>query len=1096
MAEQTFRSPGFFERELDRSAPTVTPNNAVPAGIIGTSEKGPAFVPVTVGNKNDFKNKFGNNNIYRFGPYAAEAMFGKNQKAITFIRVLGAGANDSVTDISNTLTQGTVKNAGFVLKGNDGHSDAHVPPRSNLGDPNSPTQTLANLGSRKIGSIQFLTAIHSVNDAEPQGFPIFTDNRSTPMNASVPDGVADGDVSLLRAVLMTPSGSTFLVGDHDAATADDYFDTASTGDVNQFKLLLTSSSGAGLGSDLNAGSRLFDISLDPNADNYISRVLNTNPLKFQEEEHLLYLDFAVENEIAPVKTGGGAANNRNGSTVALLMGSNNNTAAGGISNSPFRDLFGRYDTRYQTARTSAFISQPYGSKEYELFHFETIDDGASASDEFKVSIANLRASNDESNPYGTFEVQIRSFSDSDKGPEILERYPFCNLNPSSDDFVAKKIGDYKARYDFDQADPDERRIVVTGRYPNMSSRVRIVINEDVYSSEVPSNALPFGFKGIPVLRTSNTLTDRSANPLPGGTAEAATARLAAPSSGIEADESPLALQHAVVPPLPFTFKVTRGELSQAAGAAYLFTGMPSDTERVDSAYYWGVKTTRLPRAVDVGSDATAVRRSNESSIINPLVRAYTKFQGIEKLDVLVTGSSNVDDFNDNKFTLARVAFSQTGTDLGSIQTDFSGSAREHMKDAAYIRNGEPNTVTYTVNDIDANGRLNGAVDKTDRFTMASLLATSSIIFNRFSSYAKFTNIFYGGFDGVNILDRDQTFFRDRALSADSDGKARKVTGAPEIVDNGIAVSSATENPFGSGRKNNYVASINRAIDIMTDPTATRVNILAIPGVREPFVTDHALEKTKQYGQALYVMDSIQYDELGNRLYDDSAARPDVRETSEKFEARGLDNNYGATYFPDVFISDQDNNQVVKMPSSIPALATLSNTDDLRAPWFAPAGFARGALDFVVNVDVRLSSEDRDVLYDSRINPIAVFPRAGFVIFGQKTLQQAKSALDRVNVRRLMVEVKRKIVGIALNLLFEPNNGTTRATFISEAASALANIQLGAGIESFNIVMDDSNNSQEDIDSNRLNGRIEVVPTRAVEFIAIDFVITNSGVEFN
>ena len=780
------------------------------------------------------------------------------------------------------------------------------------------------------------------------------------------------------------------------------------------------------------------------------------------------------------------------------MGSTNATQSGGITNSPFRDLFGRYDTRYQTARTSAFISQPYGSKEYELFHFETIDDGAAASDDFKVSIANLRASNDESNPYGTFEVQIRSFYDSDRGLEILERYPSCNLNPSSDDFVAKKIGDYKARYDFDQADPDERRIVVTGRYPNMSSRVRIVINEDVYNSEVPADALPFGFKGIPVLRTSKTLTDRSANPLAGGTDAVEAARLAAPANGLNnaASTAPAALQNAIVPPLPFTFKVTRGELSQAAGANYLFTGMPSDTERVDSAYYWGVKTTRLPRAVDVGSDATAVRRSNESSIINPLVKAYTKFQGIEKLDVLVTGSSNVDDFNDNKFTLARVAFSQTGTDLGSIQTDFSGSAREHMKDAAYIRNGEPNTVTYTVNDIDADGRLNGAVNKTDRFTMASLLATSSIVFNRFSTYAKFTNIFYGGFDGVNILDRDQAYFRDRALSADSDGKARKVTGAPEIVDNGIAVSSATENPFGSGRKNNYVASINRAIDIMTDPTATRVNILAIPGVREPFVTDHALEKTKQYGQAIYIMDNIQYDELGNRLYDDSTARADVRETSEKFEARGLDNNYGATYFPDVFIKDQDNNQIVKMPSSVPALATLSNTDKLRAPWFAPAGFARGALDFVVNVDVRLSSEDRDVLYDSRINPIAVFPRAGFVIFGQKTLQQAKSALDRVNVRRLMVEVKRKIVGIALNLLFEPNNGTTRATFISEAANALATIQLEAGIESYNIIMDDSNNSQEDIDSNRLNGRIEVVPTRAVEFIAIDFVITNSGVEFN
>jgi len=1099
MAEQTFRSPGFFEKEVDLSAPSNSPVG-IPAGIIGTSEKGPAFVPVTVGSVSAFKSKFGNNNINRYAPYAVENMFSKGQGAVTFIRVLGAGANSTVADISATDVQGTVKNAGFVLKGNDGFvAGDHVPPRSDLGKaaagaPGS-DQTLVNLGARKIGSIQFLTALHDVSDSEVGCYPIFTDNQSTPLDAA--DNAAAGETSLLRAVLMTPSGSTFLLGDHDVnlAAADaslKFFDTAkvgdgSTGTGKQFNLLLTSSSGANFGNDLSAGSRLFKVSLDPNEDNYIRRVLNTNPLKFQEEEHLLYLDYPVESELAKVVSKGDQVDTDGTSaTVALVMGSTNTSTQPGPAQAGqnFIDLFGRYDTRYSTSRTTSFISQPFGKKEFDLFHFETIDDGAAVSDDYKISIANLRASTDEANPYGTFDVQVRRFSDLDKNTEIVERYTSCNLNPSSDDFVAKKIGDYKVRYDFDQADPDERRLVVTGRYPNRSARVRIVINEDVYNSEVPSSALPFGFRGIPVLRTTETLSDRSATVVAGGAA--GNERLETPANrngaaeGGDADQAPAALKFGIVPPMPFTFKVTRGSKSATLNG---FLGKSTATERVDNSFYWGVKTTSLPRAKDFNNNAAlALQNSNAGSAINGLVRSYTKFQGIEKLDTLVTGSA-ADNFNNNKFTLARVAFEQAGASLGSIPTAFNKTAREHMLNAAYIRDAAPDAVTYTVDD------RSGNLD--NRFTMASLLATSSIIFNRFTSYAKFTNVFYGGYDGVNILDRDQAFFRDRALSADSDGKAAVDT----IIDNGIGVSASAQNAFGSGRRNNYVASMNRAVDIMTDATSTRVNILAIPGIREPFVTDHALEKTKQYSQAIYIMDSIMYDESGNRLYDDSEARADVRETSEQFEGRAIDNNYGATYFPDVFIADNDNNQIVKMPASIPALATLSNTDNLRAPWFAPAGFSRGALDFVTNVDVRLSSDDRDTLYDARINPIAVFPRAGFVIFGQKTLQQAKSALDRVNVRRLMVGIKRQIAQIARGLLFEPNNAQTRARFVSQASSALASVQIGAGIESFSVIMDDTNNTQEDVDSNRLNGKITVVPTRAVEFIAIDFVITNSGVEF-
>jgi phage tail sheath protein FI len=180
---------------------------------------------------------------------------------------------------------------------------------------------------------------------------------------------------------------------------------------------------------------------------------------------------------------------------------------------------------------------------------------------------------------------------------------------------------------------------------------------------------------------------------------------------------------------------------------------------------------------------------------------------------------------------------------------------------------------------------------------------------------------------------------------------------------------------------------------------------------------------------------------------------------------------------------------------VAALSALAFNDKVSYPWFAPAGFNRAALDFVTNVSVRLNVGDRDRLYDARINPIATFPRQGYVIYGQKTLQISKSALDRVNVRRLLLEVKRIIVNIAQGIVFEQNTPVVRNKFVADSALQLGFIQAQAGIEAFQVIMNESNNTQDDIANNRLRGRIVVVPTRVIEYIAIDFIVTNSGVQF-
>jgi phage tail sheath protein FI len=153
------------------------------------------------------------------------------------------------------------------------------------------------------------------------------------------------------------------------------------------------------------------------------------------------------------------------------------------------------------------------------------------------------------------------------------------------------------------------------------------------------------------------------------------------------------------------------------------------------------------------------------------------------------------------------------------------------------------------------------------------------------------------------------------------------------------------------------------------------------------------------------------------------------------------------YFPDARVLDSgdddaaaiNSRRVIRVPSSIVALGALAKTDAETQPWFAPAGFSRGALSTISSIDVRLNAEDRDTLYEARINPIANFPSRQFVIFGQKTTQMARTALDRVNVRRLVLEVKRRIEIIAQGLLFEQNNKATRDRFIESAGGQLADI---------------------------------------------------------
>jgi len=1024
MAEQIFRSPNFYEREIDLSAPVVGGPVGTPAGVIGPANKGPAFVPVTVANFDEFVSTFGNLDPKHFGPYAANEYL-KNRASLTYLRVLGAGANSSINDFDVTAAKGTVKSAGFSLPG-----------------------TAASADSRHTKVVQFIAAQHTVSANEAYGMPVFSDNDTFP-------GISAGsEVNLIRGMVMIPNTARLFVLDGDEAapalgTVGLINDEAQAKSINgkaKIKILISSSLGSTFSNDEGKpGVKILTASFDPSSSDYFGKVLNSDPDKFYTSQHYLAADFAVDDQVASV-----AVSNY----VALLSGSSLTDSSSGDPSLTYREIFGSYNTRFKAPQTPFFISQPFGKVEYDLFKLEALDDGEYANKLYKISIANVKASADESNKYGTFNIQIREWSDSDITPVIIEQFTNCSLDPDSDNYIAKLIGDRKVSYHFDAIDPRERRLISSGKYDNKSRYVRVVMADSVEKKLVPETALPFGFHGPSLLKTNNNVNALAALP--------AASRLA--GTGLTNVGTHL-LSGSVLPPIPYRYKVTRGEVSTTSTVA----GAPGSKEVTMSSLYWGVKFERNASLLD-----NEVLNPNVISEKNNLIDSLTTFMGIEKLDALHTGS-NVDAFNNNKFSLSKVALRNTSVN------DVTGSAAAHMKETAYIRNAVPDSTDYTVSDGVISGRV----------TLATLLAkTSAASFNKFSQYTKFTTFMHGGFDGVNYLDRDARRLNDKSVSFDA------TFGAPT----GGAASTYSASGFGSapsgvGIENNGVASYNAAVDIMTDTFSVGINTLSIPGIREPYINDLTSKKVRDYGLALHLMDIPSYDDNGLRLYDDSTSKPSINETVNSFDERSLDNNYVATYFPDVFIDDATNVRRVKVPASVAALGALGFNDRVSYPWFAPAGFNRAALDFVTNVSVRLNVSDRDRLYDSRINPIATCPRLGFVIYGQKTLQVSKSALDRVNVRRLLLEVKRTIIGIANRIVFEQNTPAVRNRFVSDAVFQLGLIQTQAGIEAFQVVMNETNNTQEDIDLNRLNGRIVVVPTRSIEYIAIDFIVTNSGVQF-
>ena len=275
----------------------------------------------------------------------------------------------------------------------------------------------------------------------------------------------------------------------------------------------------------------------------------------------------------------------------------------------------------------------------------------------------------------------------------------------------------------------------------------------------------------------------------------------------------------------------------------------------------------------------------------------------------------------------------------------------------------------------------------------------------------------------------------------------------------------------------------KAINAVSNPDDFDINLVVAPGIvryHHSYVFDRIIDMVESREDAFFIGDVT-----GPAEGQDLAVE----------QAQSVDSNYVGTYYPWVKTIDRNTNKLTAVPPSVLMPGIYAANDAIAAEWFAPAGLNRGGIVGAVSVLDRLTHSERDFLYENKVNPIASFPGEGIVAFGQKTLQDKSSALDRINVRRLLIKVKKYIASTSRYLVFEQNTATTRNRFLNTVNPYLDGIQQRQGLFAFRVVMDETNNTPDVIDRNILAGQIFLQPTKTAEFIVLDFNILPTGASF-
>ena len=782
---------------------------------------------------------------------------------------------------------------------------------------------------------------------------------------------------------------------------------------------------------------------DPDSDAYIRKAFNTNPQLVNDQVYSTTTNYWLGEtfERSVQETINSLSSSANQAWGVLLQLGSGSSEYSKHRHEAIPSESG-WVISQDTSNDAPTFAADNDNRALRLFKFVSRGQGGEWNqNNIKISIEDIKpAKNDKTWPM--FTVTIRAIDDTDKQQKVLEKFLNCNLNPRSPNYIARKIGDRETVWD-----KANKVLKVGGNYDLKSKYVRVKTREEVYSNTL----VPFGFYGPPrykgfafhsaseggngtLMRNPTKATDLQDTFIKAG----ADMDLVATGSRYGAFFNAGNDGDTIAGP-----KLQAGEIwvgtNNSFSGAFNFPSLSLRSAgsnggiKEETNAYWGVDTTR--QAVD-------------DLRYDPCVTDYLKNLPDQTTKDLVDfhlGSSNFNAECQFVFTLDDIMLTNnTGGDFKYV----SGS-----RQVAGTADGSTHSIT-------------------------AMSGTNFLLTSSDAGVNKFTMLMYGGFDGLDIVE-PEPFNNTRGL-------AYSDTGGP-----------VTE-------KSSYAYySVNKAIDIVKDAERVESNLMAIPGVTNQDLTKRLVRVAEERGDTMAIID-IEEDYLPftENTNDAMTNQGNLDDAVRTMKDRRIDSSYGAAYYPWVQVQDPFNNRILWAPPSVVALGAMAYSESVKDVWFAPAGFSRGGLTAtgagglpVVGANQQLTSKQRDKLYEVNVNPIASFPAEGIVIFGQKTLQLTPSALDRINVRRLLIFLKKEVSRIASTILFEPNVQLTWATFTAQTDALLNSVKSRLGLADYKLVLDDTTTTPDLIDRNILYAKVYLKPARAIEFIALDFIITRSGASF-
>ena len=997
-----FVSPGVFINEIDNS---FVPRTAASIGpvIVGRSARGLAMTPVKVESYADFVTMFGDTvpggaggDIYRYGngqspmygTYAAKAFLASNVAPVTYVRLLGqqttagkAAGDDAAAGwrTNETINRVPAQNGGAY----------------GLWLFTSGANAAFNLGTGSLAAIWYV------------------DNADFYLSGTAYGGSING-AGIFTSADTAASGA--LTGANNmviGADSDDLYTVVISGP---------------------AGEEKIRFGFDDSSPNFIRKKFNTNPQLVSASTFY---------------TSDGARDYWLGETYEQELRDRGFTsgALGVIMSISKGATVGPFEMKKQASREGRsgwFIGQDLGAfgsyvpfRQQKLFRLIGRGHGEWLHKNCKVSIANIRRSTTTFTDYGTFSVLIRDISDTDNSMVILERFDNCNLDPSSPNYVARKIGNKYASWD-----ENTKRLKTYGEYDNQSKFVYVEMNSDVDAGATDGTLLPFGYFGPPRFRSVFDLCSTgNCNIRPyGGGAGSSKVADGAPQGSLS------------------NFFVTGGSgLPNAGGILRSGSGMAG----TDMYFMAGAGIMGSGPAIGActGSLVFPSVRLRTSASDGGLTDPTNAFFGIQTTR---TAQSTVYDLSIPDFHRL-------------LYAEYAGGGGENPVDVFATTGVEDYAYVFSLDDVvlkTAGG--NDFFYQSGSRVLGTAYATASYTNLLDAQISNYTAPFWGGFDGFDIKKPDPTYNK------------------------GMSSTSTEDDSY-------IYHTWHRAMDTVSDPEQIDMNLLVAPGLTLDNLTAHQIKVCEERADAMAIIDLPNVYTPSHEEYKSSkAARlgPGVTTVSNDLRSRRLDSSYGATFYPWVQTRDERTGRMFWIPPSVAMMGVLASSEAATQIWFAPAGFNRGGLTDgaagipVTNVTERLTSKERDTLYENRINPIASFPSTGIVVFGQKTLQELPSALDRINVRRLVIYLKKQISILATQILFEQNVQATWNRFTALIEPFLTNVKTEFGITDYKLILDSSTTTDDLIDQNILYAKIMVKPARAIEYIAIDFVVTSTGASFD